>query len=43
MTMVAGGDGYSPATTYVAAGVPIRWQITSTAPMYCTAFLRAPT
>lgn len=42
VTMVAGGDGYSPATTYVAAGVPIRWQITSTAPMYCTAFLRAP-
>lgn len=42
VTMLANGDGYSPATTYVAAGVPIRWEITSTAPLYCTAFLRAP-
>ncbi|MFI0432846.1 MAG: sulfite exporter TauE/SafE family protein [Candidatus Nanopelagicales bacterium] len=42
VTMTADGNGYSPTTTYVAAGVPIRWQITSTAPMYCTAFLRAP-
>ena len=42
VTMLADGNGYSPATTYVAAGVPIRWEITSNAPLYCTAFLRAP-
>ncbi len=42
VSMVADGEGYSPATTYVAAGVPIRWEITSNAPLYCTAFLRAP-
>lgn len=42
VTMVADGNGYSPATTYVAADLPIRWEITSTAPFYCTAFLRAP-
>lgn len=34
--------GYLPATTYVKAGVPITWQITSTSPFSCAAFLRAP-
>jgi sulfite exporter TauE/SafE/copper chaperone CopZ len=33
---------YSPATTYVKAGVPISWQITSTSPFSCAAFLRVP-
>ncbi|HQZ84208.1 MAG TPA: sulfite exporter TauE/SafE family protein, partial [Actinomycetota bacterium] len=34
--------GYLPATSYVKAGVPIKWQITSTSPFSCAAFLRAP-
>jgi plastocyanin domain-containing protein len=35
-------SGYEPADTVVYAGVPIRWEVTSTSHFVCSAFLRIP-
>jgi plastocyanin domain-containing protein len=35
-------EGYNPEITYVAENVPIRWEITSTSPYSCAAYIRSP-
>jgi len=42
VTMTQGADGYSPADSVVWAGVPIRWDITSTVAYNCSSMLRVP-
>jgi uncharacterized protein len=37
-----GTEGYTPADTVVWAGLPIRWEITSTATFHCSSILRVP-
>ncbi len=42
LSITQGYDGYSPASSVVYAGTPVRWVVHSTAPLSCPAALRAP-
>jgi len=42
VTLTQGADGYSPADTVVWAGIPVRWEVTSTVAYNCSSMLRVP-
>jgi len=42
VSLTQSSDGYHPADTVVWAGVPIRWEITSTSQFACSSALRVP-
>ena len=42
LTVTQDADGYSPDRSVVYAGTPVRWVVNSTAPLSCSAALRAP-